>query len=173
MFLFRRAAHSVALGAAVLLVGACAGKSTATGSTAGSTATTKAPAAASVVLRASSLGAIVVDASGKTLYRFDHDTAGSGTSACTGSCASTWSPARVSGPPTAGAGVAGILAVITRGDGTMQLTLDGHPLYNFSGDLAAGDTNGNGVGGIWHVVSGGSSTTSSSTSTTSRTPYGY
>jgi predicted lipoprotein with Yx(FWY)xxD motif len=84
MILFRRAGATGALVAAVLLVGACgSSKSTATGST----ATTKAAAPATVGVRTTSLGSIAVDASGKTLYQFDKDTAGSGTSACTGACA--------------------------------------------------------------------------------------
>jgi hypothetical protein len=35
----------------------------------------------------------------------------------------------------------------------MQVTIDGHPLYTFSGDTAAGDTNGEGIGGVWFVAS--------------------
>jgi predicted lipoprotein with Yx(FWY)xxD motif len=168
MILFRRAGATGALVAAVLLVGACgSSKSTATGST----ATTKAAAPATVAVRTTSLGSIAVDASGKTLYQFDKDTAGSGTSACTGACATTWPAAQATGTPTAGAGVSGTLAVITRTDGSMQLTLDGHPLYRFSGDSAAGDTNGNGIGGIWHVVTEGASTGGSTS--TSRGPGGY
>jgi predicted lipoprotein with Yx(FWY)xxD motif len=152
-----------ALFAAGLLVAACGSSSTTTNTT----ATTKAGATATVKAATSSLGSIVVDASGRTLYHFDHDTAGSGTSACTGTCATTWPADLVTGTPTAGAGVTGTLGVITRSDGGQQVTLDGHPLYHFSGDSAPGDTNGNGIGGIWHVVSataapaaGGSSTTS-------------
>ena len=36
--------------------------------------------------------------------------------------------------------------------GKKQVTIDGVPLYYFSGDTKAGDTNGQGVGGIWFVV---------------------
>ena len=35
----------------------------------------------------------------------------------------------------------------------MQVTYNGHPLYYFSGDQAPGDTNGQGIGDIWFVVS--------------------
>jgi predicted lipoprotein with Yx(FWY)xxD motif len=113
---------------------------------------TAASAAAALGTRSTALGVVVVDANGRTLYRFDRDTAGSNTSACTGSCSTTWPPAAVTGTPTAGAGITGTVGVITRSDGTQQLTLDGHPLYRFSGDQAPGDTHGNGIGGIWHAV---------------------
>ena len=32
------------------------------------------------------------------------------------------------------------------------MTVDGWPLYFFSGDSAPGDTNGQGVGDVWYVV---------------------
>jgi predicted lipoprotein with Yx(FWY)xxD motif len=43
----------------------------------------------------------------------------------------------------------------TRADGTMQTTFQGWPLYEFSGDSKAGDTNGDNLvanGGPWYVV---------------------
>ena len=46
----------------------------------------------------------------------------------------------------------GTLGVITRPDGTMQATYDGHPLYTYVGDSAAGQAKGNGInisGGVW------------------------
>ena len=39
-----------------------------------------------------------------------------------------------------------------REDGSLQLTLDGWPLYRYAGDTAAGDTTGEGVGGVWFVA---------------------
>ena len=92
--------------------------------------------------------AIVTDAKGLTLYWFVPDT--STTSRCTGSCATYWPP--VAGPVTAASGVTGTLGVITRPDGTMQATYDGHPLYTYAGDSAPGQAKGNGLnvsGGVW------------------------
>jgi len=82
------------------------------------------------------------------LYWFVPDT--STASKCTGSCATYWPP--VTGPATAGSGVNGTLGTITRSDGTTQATYDGHPLYTYAGDTAAGQAKGNGLnasGGVW------------------------
>jgi predicted lipoprotein with Yx(FWY)xxD motif len=82
---------------------------------------------------------------GKTLYVFHKDTADSGKSACgPGPCLDNWPPFVVESldevkPDSA---VTGKLALITRDDGTMQVTYKGLPLYYFAGDKAAGDTNG-------------------------------
>jgi predicted lipoprotein with Yx(FWY)xxD motif len=61
----------------------------------------------------------------------------------------------VAGPATAGAGVTGKLGTITRTNGSMQATYNGHPLYTFTGDTAPGQASGNGLnafGGLWHEV---------------------
>jgi predicted lipoprotein with Yx(FWY)xxD motif len=100
----------------------------------------------------SSLGPIVIDTAGRTLYRFDKDTPGSGSSACNGACATAWPPDLVTGQPTLGSGLTGTAGVVTRTDGTHQITFEGHPLYRFAGDQKPGDTTGDGFGGIWHVV---------------------
>ena len=65
------------------------------------------------------------------------------TSKCTGSCATYWPP--VTGPATAGAGVTGTLAPITRSDGTTQATYVGHPLYTYVADTGPGQNKGNGL----------------------------
>ena len=53
----------------------------------------------------------------------------------------------------AGEDVPGVIGVITATDGSLQVTYDGRPLYYFAGDQAAGDTNGQDVGGVWFVAS--------------------
>ena len=73
---------------------------------------------------------VLTNSAGFTVYWFAPDT--STTSNCTGSCATYWPP--VKGPATAGSGVTGTLGTITRSDGTMQATYDGHPLYTYAGD---------------------------------------
>ena len=96
------------------------------------------------------LGTILTDSRGMTLYRFTPDQPN--TSNCTGQCAAQWPPLLISsGQPVAGAGVTGQLGVITRTDGTQQVTYNGLPMYVFSGDAKPGDTNGQGLGNIWYV----------------------
>lgn len=131
------------------------------------------PASAGPVLTATtgSKGTILT-VGGRTVYRFDPDTATS--SACTGGCAGLWPP--VSGTATAGSGVnAASLATITRPDGTKQRTYAGHPLYTYSGDTAPGQTNGDGLAGKWHLVSvsAGPAPATSSSSSTSGGGYVY
>jgi len=110
---------------------------------------------------------------GFTLYWFAPDT--STTSKCNGSCATFWPP--VKGPATAGAGVTGTLATITRADGSTQATYDGHPLYTYKGDTAPGQDKGNNLnieGGVWHdVTASGGAAPAPSTSTSSGGGYGY
>lgn len=110
-------------------------------------------------------GGVLVSADGHTLYVNTVDT----TTAikCTGTCATLWPP--LDGPVTAGSGVPqSDLGTASRPDGSMQATFQGHPLYHFSGDSAAGDKKGNGLadqGGSWHVATvGAASSTSGSSS---------
>ena len=56
------------------------------------------------------------------------------------------------GSEPSGEGVGGDLGTITRDDGTQQVTLDGAPLYLFSGDHGPGDVAGEGVDHLWWVV---------------------
>lgn len=88
-----------------------------------------------------------VSSNGMTLYSFDEDT--KGVSSCSGSCAANWPPyvssAAASKMPTD-------VTLITRADGSMQFAYKGMPLYYYAGDKKAGDTNGDGVGGTWHLV---------------------
>jgi predicted lipoprotein with Yx(FWY)xxD motif len=97
------------------------------------------------------LGSFLVDSAGKTLYVFTNDTPG--TSTCTGNCASTWPPLLTNGAPTTGTGVtASMLGTTTRADGSVQVTYNGWPLYYYSKDMAAGDTNGEGLFSKWYVM---------------------
>jgi len=46
----------------------------------------------------------------------------------------------------------GEIGTITRADGTLQVTLGGHPLYYFANDTAVGDLKGQGLNDKWYVA---------------------
>ena len=98
------------------------------------------------------VGSYLTGKDGLTLYTFKPDSAN--TSTCTGSCASNWPPFIVSASDTlkAGTGVAGTLATFARADGSMQVAYKGAPLYYYSGESKAGDTNGQGIASKWYVA---------------------
>jgi predicted lipoprotein with Yx(FWY)xxD motif len=110
--------------------------------------------ASAVTLKTASspLGSILVDQDGKTLYLFEADSKNK--SNCSGGCLNLWPPIMANGKATAGSGVtAGMIGTAT---GSSQVTYAGHPLYWFSGDTNAGDTNGQGLddfGGLWYAIS--------------------
>jgi len=114
-------------------------------------------AAASVTMKSTLNGSlatqIVVNATGKSLY---HDGAESkNTVKCLGACTKEWVPLLITAgaKPVAGTGLAvAKVGVVKRPDGKMQVTYAGFPLYLYSGDSKAGDVNGQGVGGVWHVI---------------------
>lgn len=85
---------------------------------------------------------------GFTLYVFDNDLGTAG-SVCNDACATNWPPVLVTDSDASS--VPG-LSTITRDDNTIQAAYQGRPLYFFSGDTAAGDNNGQGVGGVWYQV---------------------
>ncbi|HEV2254744.1 MAG TPA: hypothetical protein VGS06_16260 [Streptosporangiaceae bacterium] len=146
----RKILGAAGLAALALALSAC-GSSTSSSS---GTPATNAPAAGgsgSVNMTTINGTAVLTNSAGKTLYWFVPDTTTA--SKCTGSCATYWPP--VTGPVTAGSGVTGTLGTITRADGTKQATYDGHPLYTYIGDTAAGQAKGNGLnlsGGLWYEM---------------------
>lgn len=103
------------------------------------------------IASAGSLGQVLTDAQGMTLYTFTKDTANSGKSSASAGVLQAWPPLYVTGTPSKPAGVSGDLTTITT-DGKQQVTYKGMPLYHYAGDKAAGDTNGQGIGGVWFVA---------------------
>lgn len=96
------------------------------------------------------LGKHLTDSKGMTLYYFKNDSPGK--SACAGECLGKW-PVFYSEKITAPKDVnAKDFGTITREDGKKQTTYKGYPLYYFSGDAKAGDTNGQGVKDVWFVI---------------------
>ena len=115
-------------------------------------APSEAAAAYEVGVVTDNLGPHITGEDGKTLYLRTSDPAGG--SSCTGGCAGTWPPFTLDAGETvtAGAGVTGTLTTFARADGSMQVAINGHALYYYAGDSAAGQSNGEGIGGVWFVV---------------------
>ncbi len=97
-------------------------------------------------------GPVLGTEAGRTLYVFVDDLLTKAPSACTGDCAHDWVPMPASGSIVVGRGVTGHVGTIVRRDGQRQLTMDGRPLYLFSGDRVSGDIRGNGVGNLWWAM---------------------
>jgi len=101
-------------------------------------------------------GKYVVDGTGKTVYMLDKDNAT--TSTCHDACATEWPPllAQNGTPKAMDPSIDdGSITVIQRKDGTQQVAYDGHPLYHYSKDTAAGQLNGAGKSdefGNWSLL---------------------
>ena len=120
-----------------------------------STGTTTSSGAATVsAAKVGDLGTVLVNGDGRTLYLFEADTGS--TSTCTGECAGIWPALTTTGAATGTMGASSSkLGTTTRDDGTTQVTYNGHPVYLYSGDTAAGQANGEGInhfGGLWYAV---------------------
>jgi len=94
---------------------------------------------------------VLTNSKGLTLYYFTPDSATQ--TACTGQCAQNWPPLFFtgSGSPTSSTTLAGKLSVLMDVNGS-QVEYNGHLLYAFAGDKAAGQTNGQGLFGKWFVA---------------------
>lgn len=135
-----------------LAIGLSACGSTSSPAASGSTPT---PSSAALVVTATATVSgksevILTNAHGMTLYYFDPDSATH--IACTGGCATTWPPLiATSDTVSGGAGMTGTLSVLDGPNGK-QVLYNGHPLYTYAPDTAAGDTKGDGLFGKWHVA---------------------
>jgi predicted lipoprotein with Yx(FWY)xxD motif len=102
------------------------------------------------VTKSSKYGSILTDQNGHTLYIFTQDSGG--TSSCAGSCATQWPP--LVGPVVAGKGVnASLIGSIQRQDGSMQVTYNKHPLYEFVQDTKTGAVSGEGAQKQFFLIS--------------------
>jgi len=83
--------------------------------------------------RSARYGAVLVTPRGQVLYHLAGETAGSvGTLTCTGPCTADWVPLvlpRADLVPVAAPWLARRLGLISRPDGSRQVTYDGQPLY--------------------------------------------
>lgn len=110
---------------------------------------------------------IITDAAGKTLYTFDKDSADK--SACNGGCAAAWPPFFAA----QGAKPQGDLGLAKRDDGALQWTFKSRPLYYFAGDAKPFEKNGDGQGGVWHVVQSGKPAKAAAGAPGGYSNYGY
>ncbi len=135
----------IALVATAVLLAACGNKAPVTSGSGGSSTTVH-------TASAGSLGPVVVSSKNVTLYHNTQEN--SGQIVCIGQCASAWPPlllpSGVSAPT--GSGLSGKLGTITRPDGNVQVTLNGFPLYTYSGDSGPGQANGQGLSGVWFAL---------------------
>jgi predicted lipoprotein with Yx(FWY)xxD motif len=126
-------------------------------SAAGSQAAAGSAAAGGLTLATATgpLGTYLTGANGKTLYYFTTDTSADATTCTDPECKGTWPGATIAAgsTPTAPSGATGTFTTFIRSDDSAtQVAYDGHPLYYFAGDSKAGDTNGQGIGGVWFVA---------------------
>jgi predicted lipoprotein with Yx(FWY)xxD motif len=160
----------VSVGLAALLLSAC-GKGYGTGSNGSPTPT--GASAALLSASVSGIGTVLEASNGFTIYHLTTEVGGQ--IKCTGGCRATWPPilAPTGALPALPDGVPGTLATIDRPDGGVQLTLDGMPLYTYSGDSGPGQSNGQGVGGVWFAVSPSGSSVSPGAGRYGTPPTGY
>jgi predicted lipoprotein with Yx(FWY)xxD motif len=159
-----------ALGVALPAAAACSSASSSSGSASGT-------AKGTVIMTGSgSAGTFLVDGTGRAVYLWQADSKDKST--CSGACLGAWPAVPATGTVTASGGaVSSDLSTITGTDGSKQVAYDGHPLYYFSGDSGAGQTNGQGSSAFgakwWLVAPAGTAITGSGSATTSGGGGGY
>ena len=147
---------SIVIGVALaVVVAACGGEAENAfiGESASTTATavpapTTVPSGPTIGVTGVSFGGVLADEAGRTMYIFGNDEAG--VSSCYDDCAGNWPPV-----PTglvAGDNIDATIGSTPRSDGGQQLTVNGRPVYLFSGDSECGDINGQGLSDLWFVV---------------------
>ncbi|MEU6538155.1 hypothetical protein [Streptomyces sp. NPDC047000] len=106
------------------------------------------------VLDSPKLGRVLQDKNGRTLYLFTKDTPWPMTTACDATCRQKWTPsAPVTAADAEAAGLSPeILFTFTTPGGTEQESFNCWPAYTFNGDKKPGETNGQGVNGVWFAI---------------------
>jgi len=160
----------IALAAALILVISACGGSGDSGAEESAPGGTDAATTVSVS-NADGVGEVLVDEEGSALYASVQEA--DGMVGCTDACAAIWVPLTVDGEPTGSDGLAADLGVVTRPEGTRQVTFNGRLLYTFIEDSGPDVVTGNGFSDTfgdlglfeWHVATPtGVSTSSVNTS---------
>lgn len=139
------------LAGAGLALAAC-GSSASPGGQQGGTTNAAAGGGSGVHVAKTSLGKVLVDSNGFTVYMFTSDKMNKST--CDAACLHFWPAVSPSGGNAAG--VMAKLGQTQDTSGSAIATVNGMPLYNYSGDHSPGDVagqNSNKFGGHWYVVS--------------------
>ncbi len=89
---------------------------------------------------------VLTNSAGFTVYTFDKDQAN--VSNCYGPCATKWPPVFANSAVSNGK-----FTTTQRKDGRLQLQYNQQPLYLWVGDKTPGQTSGDGVKNVWHIVS--------------------
>ena len=140
----------------VLVIAACGGGG---GNGAEESASGGTDAATTVsVSGADGVGDVLVDEEGSALYASVQEE--NGMVLCTDACAAIWVPLTVGDEPTGSDGLTADLGVVTRPEGTQQVTFNGRPLYTFIEDSGPDVVTGNGFSDTfgdlglfeWHVA---------------------
>lgn len=99
-------------------------------------------------------GTYLSDVNGRAVYLFTRDQRGGGTTACTGACAQMWPHVVTKGAPLPGDGIIpSLLGTIRLADGTTGVTYNGWPLHYYSKDVDVREAEGQGLEGVWFLVS--------------------
>jgi len=93
-------------------------------------------------------GSFLIDKRGMTLYVFDKDQLGK--SSCSDTCLTNWPIFESPKPPPEN--LEGEIGIIKSTNGKYMYTYKGKPLYYYIQDKQPGDTKGDGVDGVWHLV---------------------
>ena len=97
-------------------------------------------------------GTHLVGADGMSVYLYERDEPEA--LACVDACTNNWPPVTADGDLTVGESLdPALVGTVERPDGTTQVTYGGHPLYTYARDSEPGDTNGQGLGGAFFLVS--------------------
>ncbi len=158
-----------------IVIAGCGSSSTSSSAAAAAPSSTPANASGGVALSTTkgSAGTYLTGASGRAVYLWVADTGGR--SNCAGQCAKFWPPLLTTATPTASGGAnAKDVGMITRSDGTKQVTYKGHPLYYFLEDKGPGTAHGQGNNGFgakwWLIAPSGTAITASSSSGAASSP---
>ncbi|MFT5707935.1 MAG: putative lipoprotein with Yx(FWY)xxD motif [Oceanospirillaceae bacterium] len=92
-----------------------------------------------------SAGEVLANSKGLTVYTFDKDK--QGVSECYGTCASKWPPVLAVSSFSKGK-----FSTSQRTDGSNQVRHNNKPLYLWVGDKNPGETNGDNIKNLWHII---------------------